>query len=145
MHWSIHLRESMVLLPTNAQYIGGGSTTIEPVGVADVKNADALRKEIKTMIDRGNPVRSMPKSRAEAPPLVLPKYAGVKSWLAYARKTRVWHLNEKDGIYSITPLRDYKPGSWKRDESQTEHFPPGTPIETVIDRMAAILQAAAAE
>jgi hypothetical protein len=72
------------------------------------------------------------------------KYAGVKTWSAFARGTSNWHINEKDGNYEIVAMRDRRSGGgWEEDPDQRIKFAPGTGLETVIDRMIEILQSAA--
>jgi len=67
------------------------------------------------------------------------KYAGVKSWSAFAGSASPWILEEKDGKYQILGHRRH-PDGWVKDPEQTVEFPPGTALDTVIDRMIAILQ-----
>ena len=77
------------------------------------------------------------------PAPVLLKYAGVKTWAAFARDASVWNLEENDGVYRIVGHRVHAKGYWVEDPAQKIEFPPGTTIDGVIDRMIAILQDAA--
>jgi hypothetical protein len=73
---------------------------------------------------------------------VVLKYAGVKTWSQFERGRRVWDINESDGIFVIAGnIRG--PHGWVEDRDQTINFPPGTSLDSVIDRMIAILQDAA--
>jgi len=74
---------------------------------------------------------------------VVLKYAGVKTWSAFARNARTWRLREKDGGYQIGGYRKHEKGYWVEDPEQTIEFPAGTTIDEVIDRMIGILQDAA--
>ena len=70
------------------------------------------------------------------------KYAGVKSWGAFARGASPWSIEENDGFYQIVgSLRG--PSGWVEDPEQKVELPSGTTIDQVIDRMIAILQQAA--
>jgi hypothetical protein len=66
-------------------------------------------------------------------------YAGVKSWSAFERGLQVWDLNESDGIFQIAG-NTRGPQGWVEDRDQAINFPPGTSVDSVIDRMIAILQ-----
>jgi hypothetical protein len=76
----------------------------------------------------------------EWPPPVLLKYAGVKTWSAFARGTSAWSINEKDGAYQIVGYRTHTKGYWVEDRNHKIELPPGSAIDDVIERMIAILQ-----
>jgi hypothetical protein len=68
------------------------------------------------------------------------KYAGLKSWSAFARNVSVWSIEEDDGIHKIAGYRKHPKGYWVEDPSQQTHFPANAAIDDVVDRMIAILQ-----
>jgi hypothetical protein len=74
---------------------------------------------------------------------VILKYAGVRTWSAFAGGTLVWNIDEDEDLYQIVGHRMHPDGYWVRDEEQKIEFPPGTSVDVVIDRMIAILQDAA--
>ena len=115
--------------------------SVEPVAVAPLSNVVELRRAFRQTIERGNPIVPL-LSRAEHPEPVILKYAGLKSWSAFARGTVVWDIQNKDGIWRIIGHRRRPDRGWERDPDQETSF---TPIDAVIDRMIAILQAAAAQ
>jgi hypothetical protein len=75
---------------------------------------------------------------------VVLKYAGVKSWSAFERGLRVWDIKESNGIFQIAG-NTRGPHGWVEDPKQTITFQPGASVDTVIDRMIAILQDAACQ
>jgi hypothetical protein len=143
MLWVCYLRKGIVYLPTCARVEGGGpSKDVEPVAVAAVSDAEALRRSLRETISRGNPV--VPDVlRENVPAPVVLKYAGVKTWSAFARDTSVWHIAEKDGNYEIVGMRDGRFGGWEQDPDQRIKFAQGTSVDMVIERMIAVLQSAA--
>jgi hypothetical protein len=137
---NLYLRKGKVFIPTLGRVPGGPYRDIEPVTVVDVSDADGLHQAVRETIARGNlPVGPYP--RPNPPPVVL-KHAGVKSWGAFARWASPWVIDERDGKYQIIGHRR-EPNNWAQDPEQTVNFPLGTTLDQVIDRMIAILQAAA--
>jgi hypothetical protein len=141
---SCTLKDNIVYLPTVAKTEAGFYMSREPVDVVPAANTDGLRRAINDVLARGNAIIPTPKRNAYPPP-VLPKYAGLKSWSAFMRGASEWKIAEKNGNYQITPYRkDPKGGqSWVADTDRRITFPPGTPVNKVVDRMIAILQDAA--
>ena len=90
---------------------------VEPVAVVPVKNIEALRQALKATIARGNPTVPQPQRRDDWPP-------------------------PNDGVFLIAGNTRGLYG-WVEDPEQTITFPPGTSVDSVIDRMIAILQEAA--
>jgi hypothetical protein len=68
------------------------------------------------------------------------KYAGVKTWAAFARSASSWSVKEQDGKYQIIGYRTHHDGHWEEDPEQRITFPPRSTQDEVIDRMIAILQ-----
>lgn len=116
---------------------------IEPAEVVPASNAEALRKALQATIARGNPDVAMLQRSEWKPPVVL-KYAGVKTWSAFERGMRTWSIENKDGNYQIAEQKKQPDGMWKDDPDRRITFPPGAPIDDVVQRMISILQNAAA-
>ena len=106
-----------------------------------VANTEGLRRAILDTIAQKNII--VPRPTGKYPPPLLPKYAGVKTWSAFARDTSTWSIAEADGVYQIVGYRTHPKGYWEEDPEQQINFAPGTPIDSVIDRVIAILQEAA--
>jgi hypothetical protein len=140
MRCHLYLRKGKVFIPTFGRVPGGPYRDIEPVAVVDVSNADDLRRAFRETIARGNPPIG-PYPRPNPPPVVV-KYAGVKSWGAFARGALPWSIEEENGIFQIIGRRRTLDG-WVEDPEQTVKFPVGTTLDQVIDRMIAILREAA--
>jgi hypothetical protein len=139
MNCHISLRNGIVYIPTMGKMGEGFYRGVEPVAVVPAKNTEALRQALKATIARGNPTVPQPQRRDDWPPPVVLKYAGVKSWSEFERGRRVWDLKERDRIYQIAGnVRG--PNGWVEDRDQTINFPPDTSVDSVIDRMIAILQ-----
>lgn len=142
MNCHISLRNGIVYLPTMGKMGKGFYRGVEPVAVVPAKNTEALREALKATIARGNPAVSQPQRRQDWPPPVILKYARVNSWSEYERGRQVWDINESESIFQIAGnIRG--PNGWVEDRKQTINFPPGTSVDSVIDRMIAILQEAA--
>lgn len=116
---------------------------IEPLAVVPVSNTSALHRAFAETIARGNPKVPVLRGRDFPPPVVL-KYAGVKSWRAFARGTGTWSIDERDGVFRIRGYRK-DGGGWVPDQNAIESFPPGTSADQVIERVIAILQSAATQ
>ena len=89
----LYLRKGKVFIPTLGHVPRGPYRDIEPVTVVDVSDADGLHQAFRETIARGNlPIGPYP--RRNPPPVVL-KYAGVKSWAAFARWASPWVIDER--------------------------------------------------
>ena len=142
MYIHCYLRRGVVYIPTLGKVDGGPYYDIEPVAVVGASNTESLRVAFAEAIKRGNPnVASI--NRPNHPPPILLKYAGLKSWNTFARDTSIWGIEERNGILQIEHFCKDRPGGWTREEEKDENFPPGTTVAEMIERMIAILQAAA--
>jgi hypothetical protein len=141
--YGLYLRKGILLVPTTGRVEGEIILRdIEPVEVVPISNTEAVRQALRATIARGNPaIPNFPPGK-HPPPVVL-KYAGVKTWSAFARDARSWTIGEKYGTYYISGYRKHAKGYGVEDPEQTIEFPAGTAVEDVIDRMIAILQDAA--
>lgn len=137
-----YLKNGIVYVPTVAKLTTGAYVDIDPVAVESVANATGLRRAFSEANARKNPVVSPP-PKGKWPPPVLLNYARVKSWSAFAAGASMWSIKEADGDYQIVGYRDHPDGYWVPNPDQTIDFPRGTKIDTVIDRVIAILQEAA--
>jgi len=135
MLFSSYLKNGVVYVPTVVKLQTGAYVGVEPVAVTSVADTVGLRRAFLDAIARKNAV--------VPPPPVLLKYAGVKTWSAFARGATTWSIDETDGNYQIIGYRDHPDGYWAPDPKQKIDFPPGSTVEVVIDRMIAILQDAA--
>ncbi len=134
-----YLRRGIVYLPTFGKVDKGFYRGIEPVAVVPLSNTDALRQALRDTIARGNPpVPHLP--RAQWPPPVTLKYAGVKTWSAFARDASYWGIEEDGGVFRIIVHKKIDKGGWEEDKENSETFPPGSTADEAIDRMIAILQ-----
>jgi hypothetical protein len=115
---------------------------VDPVAVVPVANTEGLRRAFLETIARTNMIVPNP-PKDDWPPPVLLKYAGVKTWSAFARGASTWSLKEKEGVYEIAGYRTHQKGYWEEDANKKTNFPPGTAVGDVIDCMIAILQDAA--
>jgi hypothetical protein len=141
--YGLYLRKGTLFVPTNGRVEGGGILRdIEPVEVVPISNIEAVRQALRATIARGNPAIPHPPRGTRLQPVVL-KYAGVKTWSAFARYATRWRIREKDGSYQIGGYRKHEKGYWVEDPEQTIQFPAGTTVDEVIDRTIAILQDAA--
>jgi hypothetical protein len=137
----VYLRAGTVYIPTVAKREGGAYTEIEPVAVVTVTHTEELRRSLLDATAKRNIVVPVP-TGTWPPPVVL-KYAGVKSWSAFARNASTWSIKEEGGVRQIVGYRKHSKGYWEQDPNQKTQFPTGATIDDVIDRMIAILQEAA--
>ena len=140
MFFHLYLRNGKAFVSTTGLVPSGPYRDMEPVAVAQVSNQDALRRALRDAISRGNPPAPQYPHDGHPQPVVV-KYAGVKSWSAFARGTMTWGIDQRDGKYQIIGYRRH-PDGWREDPEQKLDLPVGSTVDDVIDRMIAILQAA---
>jgi hypothetical protein len=137
-----YLRDGIVYVPTVAVREGGPVyTDIEPVAVVPATNTEVLRRAFLDAIARKNVVVPVPKGKWPAP--VLLKYAGVRSWSAFARNASLWSIEKEGDVYQIVDYRKHAKGYWQQDPDQKIQFPAGAAVDDVVGRMVAILQGGA--
>jgi hypothetical protein len=142
MLYTCYLRQGVVYVPTVGKR-GAVYTMIEPVAVVPATDTEGVRRAFLDAIARKN-VAVLPHVKGTKwPRPVLLKYAGVRSWSAFARGTSLWHIEGNEGAYKIIGNRLHPKGYWVEDRDQKIEFPPGSTTDDVIDRMIAILQEAA--
>lgn len=141
MLFQSYLRRGIVYVPTTARRGTSVYTAIDPVAVLPVGDTEDLRRAFRETIARKNV--AVPLVKGKRPPPVLLKYAGVRSWSAFARDASTWNIEENDGAFQIVGHRMHPKGYWVEDPEQKIEFPRSTPVDNVIDRMIAILQEAA--
>ena len=138
------LYKGTVHIPTSYIVERGGpffeGTPLESVAV---EQTERLRLAILSATDRGN----APITRAEVtairatniPPMLAA--TGARSWHDLDRQMKgSWNLIEKDGLYQIRVDEPMEPRGWQEDKTRRVEFPPGTPVEDVIDRLIAMIQ-----
>jgi hypothetical protein len=142
MYFHVYLKNGTVYVPTVAKMADGFYRDIEPVAVVAASNAEALRQALSGAITRGNPSAPALPRRQWPPPVVL-KYAGAKNWSSFERDMSLWGLEEKGGAFTIIGKKKKDDGTVVDDPEQTVKFTSRTALDHVIDRMTALLQAAA--
>ena len=144
MQLTCYLRGKVVYLPTLGKIGTGFYRYIEPVETAPVSEDADLRQALLETIRRGNPtVPNVRRSDHQEP--VLPKYAGLKSWSAFARGATPWSVSDETGLYQIIGQRKRPDRGWEDDPDQTITLPAGSTVDDLCDRLIAILQAKAAQ
>jgi len=101
MKWHLYVRKRTAYVPTVAR-IGLGFLAIEPVAVASVADARALKSAIFDAMSRGNPDIPVPDLRTFK--WVVLKYAKVKSPSQFEKGTSYWEIKEIDGRYQVAPV-----------------------------------------
>lgn len=142
MHWHVYLRDRVVFVPTTGRLDEPVYREMEPVAVAPLADAEGVRRALAAAIARGNP----PAPRYSAgnfPPPVLLKYAGAKTWSAFARNASTWSIEQTNGLYRIVWYRKDAKGYWEADPDRKTVFPPGTETDAVIERLISIMEGAA--
>ena len=144
MVYSIYLKNGTVYLPAMVNQGTARYMEVEPVAVVPVADIVALRRALQATISKPNDFVAPSIEDARKPAVVL-KYSGDKSWRAFMRGTSAWEVSEKEGKFRMSGHRIHRKGYWEPDPDQMIHFPAGTALDDVIDRMIAILQEAAKE
>lgn len=142
MDWHVYLRDDVVFVPTTGALDKGVYREIEPVAAVPLSNTEGVRCALQETIARGNPPAQY--SAGSFPPPVLLKYAGVKTWSAFARGALTWSIEQAEGLYQIVGYRKNAKGYWERDPNQKIAFPPATPVDDAITRLIEIMRAVSA-
>ncbi len=137
--YNCYAKKGTVYVPTVVKLQTGLYMDVEPVAVVPIVDTHGLRRAFLKAIARGNVVVPNP-PQDKWPPPVLPKYAGVKTWSAFARGASLWSIKEQDGNYKIAGYRSPRAGYWEPDPEQKIEFPPGSSVDAVVERMIEILQ-----
>ena len=135
-----YLKKNMVYVPSIGKR-GGAYVVMEPIAAVPVANTNDLHHAFAQAIAR-EPV-ILPLLKRQHPPFVMLKYTGDKSWAAFARSTQTWDIRETETGYKIVGWRLHPGGHLVEDKLQTIEFHLHPPLDTVIDRMIALLQEAA--
>jgi len=143
MHVSLRLYKGVVQIPTSYFVERDGFfVTDAPIDSVPVEQTERLRQAILAAVGRGNP----PISRDQATALLndqkdpLLQAAGARSWYALDRQTKgLWSI-ETNGICEIRVNQPLKTQGWHEDKTKRVQFPPGTPVEDVIERLIAMIQ-----
>jgi hypothetical protein len=143
MLYKCYLKQGTVYVPTVVKLKTAVYMDVEPIAVVPLANTAGLRQAFLDVIARKNDSVYPSREEIRGRPVLL-KYTGDKSWSAFQRGAFDWHINENDGNYQIVGYRTNQKGYWEQDPNQKNKFPPGTPVDDVIDRMIAILQEATA-
>jgi hypothetical protein len=134
-----YLRRNVVYVPTVARLKTGAYRDIEPVAVISTTDTDGLRRAIGDAIKRGNEIiPNPPKNNWPAP--ILPKYAGEKTWSAFASSASLWSVETNNTDSQVTGFRKHSEGYLVEDPQKIYRFPT---VGDAIERMIAILQGAA--
>jgi hypothetical protein len=144
MNCDVYLRSHTVYIPTMGMMEKGFYRGVEPVAVVSTSDTERLKQALRAAIARGNPPVPMLMRRDWPPPILL-KYANVKSWSAFERGMQFWTIQQKDGTFRIAGQRKQHDQMWRDDPEHVIAFSPATTTDEVIDRMIAILQAAASQ
>lgn len=144
MHVSLRLYKDVVYIPTSCRVGQQGFWVANaPLEAVPVEQTSRLRSAILTTIERGNPVISRDQARVlihrKNDPW--PEAMGAKSWPELDRDTTgLWNITDRNGVYQIRVDQPMLPRGWHEDKSKRVEFPPGTPVEEVIDRLIAMIQ-----
>lgn len=148
MDISLRLYKGIVYIPTSHKVEGRGFHVDKaPVDAIPVEQAEELRKAILAAITRGNPPITLDEVRvivADSKKSAMLSATHAKSWYVLDRQTKgLWGIVEKDGHYEIRVDQPMETHGWHEDKSKRILFPPEAPIEDVIDRVIAMIQARA--
>ena len=143
MHVSLRLHKGVVQIPTSYFVERDGFfVTNAPLESVPVEQTEQLRQAILVTIERGNPPITRDQARdllhSKDDPLL--KAAAARSWYVFDRQTKgLWSI-DKNGVYEIRVNQPMETHGWHEDKTKRVEFPPGTPVEEVIDRLIAMIQ-----
>ena len=140
MLFHAYLRNAIVYVPTVVKLQTGAYMDVDPVAVVPATNTDGLRRALLDAIARKNAIVPPP-PKDDWPPPVLLKYAGVKTWSAFARGAAVWSIEETDGNFLIVGYRTIAKDIGRK--TVKDQLSTGSTVHEVVERMIAILQDAA--
>jgi hypothetical protein len=144
MLYNCFLKGGIVYVPTVVKMQSGVYSDEEPVSVIRAENTEGLRRAFLDTVSRKNVVIPNPPKDNWPPPILL-KYSGAKTWSSFARGTITWSIKEDNGNYKIVGYRTHRDGYWVEDPEHKIEFPSQTSVDTVVDRMIAIIQKAASQ
>ena len=130
MFCSIYMCNSMLIIPTLGK-VGNNSgyRDIEPVLCIHLSEEPEIRQAMKRVFMSENPIIKRPDYPLT--PVVL-KYANVKTWAEFSRKSKLWHVSRDKNRYII--YRTKRNGSsWVPERGQNLEFPIETSVEDVVE------------
>lgn len=133
--WIVFLFREQVLVPTMARTKAGYYMGVEPVEVVEAHNQQAIVEAIIRTVIRGNPSVPTPPGGAEFPKSPLLKYAKIKSRSRFDEIAKAWKFAKRDGTFLIVPYRPRADRGKEEDTECGEAIPPGTPLETAVQRL----------
>ncbi|MGA2183132.1 MAG: hypothetical protein ABSH47_08895 [Bryobacteraceae bacterium] len=115
-----YLRKRTAYVPTMARTQAGFWLSVEPVDVAPVADAEALKLVLLRAIERGNPVVPTP-GRDHFPPDVMRRYCGMRSLSAFERTAQLWSFGQSADTYLISQWRrsEVHRGAWEQSLERT--------------------------
>jgi hypothetical protein len=142
---SLRLYQGVVYIPTGHRVERDGFYVEKsPVDCAPVAQSEKLRECILAALARGNPPISRDEARAtlsDSKNSAILRATHARSWDALDRQTTgLWSLVEKNGLYEIRVDQPMETRGWHEDETKRVRFPPGTAVESVVDRLVAMIQ-----
>ena len=140
--FTVYLRRKTVYLPTVAKVLTGGHQEIEPVSVVDVSDAKRVSQALKELFNRGNPVLER-YSYAEHKEVAVLKCVGIKSYSAFVRQSKTWHVILDGGNYEILGQKRRQDRGWEPDPENEIILPEGASEDDLVERVVEVLQAAA--
>ena len=103
---------------------------MEPVFVALLADAARCSDVIAQTLERGNPSIPTPNWKTAPPPVVL-RHAGLRSWSAFLRKAQGWVVKKQPGSYLAAPLRKVHLGGLQEDREHGETIPDHGDVKAV--------------
>ena len=144
MRLTCYLRNGVVYIPTLGKVEAGFYQNIEPTAVVPVSRGLELKQALLDTMARGNPlVPIAPRGDVFTSPVL--KYAGVKSWTAFAKGTISTSVDQKDGHYQIIGKKKRPDRGWEEDPAQTITLPADATLDDVCEQLISTLQAKAAQ
>ena len=142
MGWSIYLRNGKVYVPTSAETVDGILMDEEPIEVAAIEDAKAIRAAAVAVVGRGCRIVPAPTRDAYNHSPVLAS-AGVKTWRAFYSGTTQLGLMRGAAGFEVFGLAPHEHGGYVVDETTREKLPGDWSVAQCAERIVERIQATA--
>lgn len=124
---SVYLRDGRFLVPT-LHLTSTGCRELPPIEIVEADDRAEFVSAIERSFARGNPELSSAESAARPRPYPILIAAGVKSFRAFERGLRNWHIDERCGTFYVQPWVVRAGGGLLPDQERKVCLPVGSKI-----------------
>ena len=100
MLFGFYVLDDQLIAPTTARVQENHYREVEPVLVVAAFDEKAVAEAIAQTLSRGNPPAPQ-RPLSETPQPVVLKYAKIKRWSLFEKKSRQWVIEQEDGLWRL--------------------------------------------